>query len=114
MKVKNDTFDLLSLLKVFDVNFVSDADSLKLQGLDGNTPGDVAKAVQVLLLPEFHTYTKVARDRLTNLLRERIADPTEDFESLFERVQLAFDNEVIDRRNFMASLLTEIAAENLR
>ncbi|MBA8735900.1 hypothetical protein [Chromobacterium violaceum] len=108
MKVKKEMFDLLSLLKVFDANFVNDADCVQLQGLDVNSPSGVASAVRALLLPEFHTYTKAAQDRLTNLLRILIADPSENFGALFERVELLFDDEITDRRAFMAALLAEI------
>lgn len=110
MKVKNDMFDLLSLLKVFDVNFMSDADCEQLHGLDVNSHDDVASAVKALLLPELHTYTKSAQDRLINLLHKFIADPSEDFDDLFERVELAFDDEITDRRGFMVTLLAEIGA----
>lgn len=108
MKVKKEMFDLLSLLKVFDANFVSDADCVQLQGLDVNSPSGVAGAVRALLLPEFQTYTKAAQDRLTNLLRMFLADPSESFGTLFERVELVFDDEITDRRAFMAALLAAI------
>jgi len=111
MKVKKDMLDLLSLLKVFDANFVSDADCEQLHGLDVNSPNGVASAVQALLLPEFHTYTKTAQDRRRNLLSMFLADPSEKFCALFEGVELVFDDEITDRRAFMAALLAEIEGE---
>lgn len=111
MKVKKDMLDLLSLLKVFDANFVSDADCEQLEGLDVNSPSGVANAVRALLLPEFHIYTKTARNRQKKLLSMFLADPYEKFDALFEGVELVFDDEITDRRAFMAALLAEIEGE---
>lgn len=108
MKAKQEIFDLLSVLKVFDVNYVSDEDCLKLHGLDVNQPKDVVKAVRTLLLPEFNTYPQRSRQRLIALLRAKILDSSEDFSMLFDRIELAFDNEVIDKCTFMSALLVGI------
>ena len=105
MKARQEVFDLLSLLKVFDANYVSDEDCMVLHGLNVNHPEDLAKAVKELLVPEFHTYPKSAQKRLMDLLHMCISDSSEDFSTLFERVELAFDDEIIDRRAFMSALL---------
>lgn len=57
MKAKQEIFNLLSLLKVFDANYISDEDCLKLHGLDVNHAEDVITAVKALLLPELNTYS---------------------------------------------------------
>lgn len=108
MKAKQEIFDLLSVLKVFDVNYVSHEDCLKLQSLNVNQPEDVVKAVRTLLLPEFNTYPQGSRQRLIALLRAKILDSSEDFSMLFDRIELAFDNEIIDKRVFMSALLIGI------
>ncbi|USA45808.1 hypothetical protein NDN11_13970 [Acinetobacter sp. C26M] len=108
MKAKQEILDLLSLLKVFDANYVSDEDCLKLHGLDVNKPEDVITAVKVLLLPEFHTYSQVSQQRLITLLHATILDSSEDFITLFDRIELAFDNEIIDKRTFISALLAGI------
>ncbi|WP_150561948.1 hypothetical protein [Pandoraea bronchicola] len=69
-----EIFGLLSFLKVFYKNFVSDADCVRLHGLDVNGPKDVASAIRDLIVPEFYAYSKDAQARLTNLLRKFVAD----------------------------------------
>ena len=86
--------DLLSLLKVFDANFIADADCEKLQGLDINNADDVATACAALLKPEFLTYPTLDQRHLVETLRRSLANPEEDFGELFERIALAFDQEV--------------------
>lgn len=105
MKKKFEMSDLLSLLKVFDANFVSDEDCMRLSGLNVNITGDVIRAAEMLLLPEFQSYPRKAQERLTDTLRMSIADENEDFSEIFERIELAFDEEPVDRRAFMAALL---------
>lgn len=78
MKAKQEIFDLLSVLKVFDVNYVSHEDCLKLHGLNVNQTEDVVKAVRTLLLPEFNTYSQGSRQRLIALLSAKILDSSED------------------------------------
>ncbi|ENW92986.1 hypothetical protein [Acinetobacter dispersus] len=111
MKAKQDIFDLLSLLKVFDANYVSDEDCLKLNGLNVNQPDDVITAVRSLLLPEFNTYPQGSQQRLIALLRSTIFESSEDFSALFDRIELAFDNEVVDKRAFMSALLVGIESD---
>ncbi|CAM4433123.1 hypothetical protein F901_00190 [Acinetobacter dispersus] len=108
MKAKQEIFDLLSLLKVFDANYVSDEDCLKLHGLDVNKPEDVITAVNALLLPEFSRYSQSSQQRLITLIHATILDSSEDFIALFDRIELVFDNEIIDKRAFMSVLLTGI------
>lgn len=78
MKAKQEIFDLLNVLKVFDVNYVSHEDCLKLHGLNVNQTEDVVKAVRTLLLPEFNTYSQGSRQRLIALLSAKILDSSED------------------------------------
>ena len=108
MKAEQEICDLLSLLKIFDANYVSTEDCLKLHSLDVNKPENVITAVKALLLPEFNTYPQVSQQRLITLLHATILDSSEDFIALFNRIELAFDNEVIDKRAFMTALLTGI------
>ncbi len=109
MMDKKDTLsDLITLVKVFDVNYITDEDSEKLSGLDANQEDGVGQAVRQLLLPHFNCYTDAAKARLLNSLRSVLADPKEDFIRLFDRVELAFDRPVTNRRNFMQVLLRSI------
>lgn len=108
MKAKQEIFDLLSLIKVFDANYVSDEDCLKLHGLDVNHTEDVITAVKALLLPELNTYSQVAQQRLITLLHATILDPSEDLITLFDGIELAFDDEIIDKRTFISALLAGI------
>ncbi len=108
MKKSKELMSLLSLLKVFDVNFANDEDCMKIQGLDVNNSADVIKAVNTLLLPEYSIYSQDAQDRLLESLRKYTSNPDEDFELLFEEIALVFDDEVIDKRAFMSALLVGI------
>ena len=110
MNQKNEIFDLLSLLKVFDVNYVSDEDCEVLHELDVNNPVDVSKAVNALLISEFRTYLPTAQTRLKNLLHSYLENPKEDFGALFDRVELAFDNTVSDKRAFMIAIRNSLEA----
>ena len=105
--------DFISLLKVFDVNYVTDDDYVKLHGLSGNKSSDVERAVNLLLLPELVTYSDESRSRLVGLLRSAVADPSEDFGFVFDRIELAFEDEVLDKRAFMSALLHGIEVGSL-
>ena len=100
--------DLVTLVKVFDANYVTEEDSTRLIGLDVNQEQGVGEAVSRLLLPEFLSYTGAAQARLLNSLKNALADPKEDFDRLFDRVEFAFDAPVKDRRRFIQALLRSL------
>jgi hypothetical protein len=108
MNSKNEIFDLLSLLKVFDVNYASGEDCDAVHDLDVNNPEDVSKAVNALLTSEFRSYLPTVQARLKELLRSCLDNPAEDFEKLFDRVELVFEDSVTDRRAFLRTLLKEL------
>lgn len=105
---KNILHDLITLVKVFDVNYASDEDVMKLSGLDLNQENGVSEAVRLLLLPEFLGYTKVAQVRLLSSLKNALADPREDFGRLFERIEFVLNEPVRNRRRFMQLLLSSL------
>lgn len=105
MNSKNQIFDLISLLKVFDANFVSEADIAVLSDLDANNPEDILKAVNALLIPEFQSFLPTAQARLKEILRSHLDNSAEDFGILFDRLELAFESPIVDRRAFMGGLL---------
>ena len=107
----NDLLDLIILLKVFDANYVSDEDCTSLQGLDINSQADIDKAVELLLMPEFRTYKPQAQQRLMTILRTAIQEEKEDFSELFGRVNLVFDDEVIERQSFMRMILKSLESK---
>lgn len=111
MSGKNVLSDLVTLVKVFDVNYVTDNDCEKLRGLDVNQERGVSEAVQRLLAPEFHGFTHSVKARLLSSLQESLADPQEDFCRLFDRVELAFDSPIESRRFFMQSLLRALESQ---
>jgi hypothetical protein len=106
MNSKNQIFDLLSLLKVFDINYISEGEADALCNLDANHQEDVLEAVKIFLIPEFQSYLSTSQSRLNDLLRRSLNNPAEDFEELFDRVELAFESPIADRREFMKNLLT--------
>jgi len=108
MNSKNEVLDLLSLIKVFDANYVNSSDCDALLGLDVNKPEDISKAVNALLIPEFLTYSPTVQARLKELLHSLLDNPAEDFERLFDRVEFVFESSVEDNRSFMRSLLKEL------
>lgn len=114
MANKNILHDLVTLVKVFDVNYITDEDVKKLGGLNANHQQGVREAVRLLLLPEFLGYTEVAQARLLNSLKNAVADPREDFGELFDRVEFAFDAPVGDRKYFMQSLLSSLESSEDR
>jgi len=108
MKSRKDTADLVSLLKVFDVNFVNDEDVAQLGGLDVNSEVDVRKAINALLIPEFVRYLPAAQGRMLDSLRAYLCDDAEEFSELFDRIELAFDEPLVDRRGFMSIILNAL------
>lgn len=109
--VKKYSFDdLVSLVKVFDANYVTDEDCEELSGVDVNQEQGVVEVVRRLLLPEFARYTESAQATLLSSLRSAVTDPEEDFSRLFDRVEFAFDAPVKDRKGFMQTLLRSIEA----
>jgi hypothetical protein len=105
--------DLVSLLKVFDANYVSDEDVRKTEGLNINNPLDIRTAVNALLVPEFDTYSQSSKTELIAILRACVADPTQDYGRLFRRISLIFhefEDEPKNRRAFMSSILTSLEA----
>ena len=97
--------DLVTLLKVFDVDFATDDDCEIIGKLNPNHLQDVAKAVRLLLLPTFLSYQDTAQARLLSSLRSTVADPKEEFELLFNRIELAFGEPLADRLGFMREVL---------
>lgn len=104
----NILHDLVTLVKVFDSNFVTDEDCEQLNCLNLDQEHGVRGAVHQLLLPEFFGYTEAAQARLLNSLRKVLADPAENFDDLFERVDFAFDLPEENRRDFMRALLRSL------
>ena len=105
MKSRKEIADLVSLLKVFDVDFVNDEDSAQLSGLDVNSEVDVRKAIKALLIPELVRYSPAAQGQMLDSLRSYMSDDAEDFSALFNRIELAFDESLVDRRCFMSTIL---------
>jgi|APLak6261690937_1056196.scaffolds.fasta_scaffold11167_1 hypothetical protein len=105
MKSRKKITDLVSLLKVFDVNFVNDKDAAQLSGLDVNSEVDIRKAINALLIPEFFLYLVTAQGRMLDSLRAYLSDDAEDFSALFDQIELAFDEPLVDRRRFMTTIL---------
>jgi len=108
MNSKNQIFDLISLIKVFDANSVSDKDIDVLREVDVNNQDQLLKAIDKLLIPEFRSFLPSAQTRLTTLLRSHLENFSEDFEILFDRVELIFKTSIIDRRAFMQCVLQGI------
>lgn len=104
----------MTLVKVFDANYITDEDAKKLGGLDANHQEGVGEAVRLLLLPEFLGYTEVAQTRLLDSLKKALSDPREDFVDLFDGAEFAFDAPVGDRKYFMQPLLSSLESSESR
>ncbi|WP_133858911.1 hypothetical protein [Comamonas sp. JUb58] len=109
MKSRKKIAYLVSLLKVFDVNFVNEEDYAKISGLNVNGEVDVRKAIHALMIPEFAYYSPVAQKRMLGSLRAYLSDDVEDFSELFDRIELIFDEYLLDRRRFMSIIQDEWA-----
>jgi hypothetical protein len=105
MKFRDEKNYLISLTKVFDVEFVSASEDDVLVWLDPNVDKDVEVAVHKVLLPVFSHYDPKNLTNLKELLAKVLTDPNENFDFIFCRQQFVFDTEVRDRRAFMTSLL---------
>lgn len=101
--------DLVSLLKVFDVNFANEEDYAKISGLDVNSEVDVRKAIHALMIPEVAYYSPIGQKWMLESLQAYLSDDVEDFSELFDRIELIFDESLLDRRRFMSIIQDELA-----
>jgi hypothetical protein len=108
MKHKKEITDLVSLLKSFDVNYVNDTDYIQLNGLNVNEAPNRCRAIDALLIPEFLSYLPEAKMRMFKSLRVCLSDDAEDFAVLFARIELAFDDALVDKRGFMLSIFERL------
>jgi hypothetical protein len=104
--------DLVSFLKVFDVNYASDTDCREVSGLDVNHPADVAKAVRLLLVPQLRLYSPAELRHVMKLLNERV-DGAGTADDVVARIGLVFDGEVVDHRAFLRAVRDALAVEHL-
>ena len=109
MKSRKKMTDLISLLKVFDVNFANEEDCAKISGLDVNSEVDVRKAIHALMIPEFAYYSPIEQKWILESLQVYLSDDAEDFSELFHRIELIFDEPLLDRRRFMSIIQDELA-----
>jgi hypothetical protein len=109
-KRNNEVSDLMSLLKVFHVNYATDEIYQKLDGLNPNDSNDVATAVNLVLIPDIANYPISSRARLLAILQRALANSAEDFSELFEELGSVFGDEIIDPRSFMLALFNTLVA----
>jgi hypothetical protein len=103
--------DLICLVKFFDVDYVIDADQELLSRVDPNEQRGIIEVVRCLMVPEFRTYTANAQERILQSLRAAVQDPQEDFRRVFDRIELAFDKPVNDKKVFMAGILCALESD---
>lgn len=108
MKYRKEITDLVSLLKVFDINFVNSQDCNQLSGLDVNSDVDVQRVINNLLMPEFANYLPESQKKILEGLHSYLSDEAENFSRLFDRIELAFDGALIDHRHFMSMIFNEL------
>ena len=98
MKKRDEIFNLISVVKVFDIDYITDEDCNRISGLNGDNPVDASRAIKMLALEEFSTYLPYERLKLVEILRKCLADENEDFSRLFSEIEMAFDDEVENKR----------------
>ena len=108
MKKRDEIYRLASIVKYFDVNFISNEDCNKIADLDGNFSDGASCAIRLLVVDGFSRYLPHVRVELINLLKKCLADEKEDFSRLFSEIEMAFQTEVENKRHFMQVLLKEL------
>ena len=108
MSKKKDVHNITLILKVFDFNYISNENCEKLSGLNPNNSEDIVKAVDLLVLKEFLIYPADVREELLGSLKKMLLNDNEYFVDVFDEIEMAFDDEVENKRNFMQVLLKEL------
>lgn len=108
MASENELMYLLTILKVFDVNFVVDEDYDKVEGLNPNNPSDVVLAVEALVMPEFESFSPATKQKLLAILCNGLKDQTETFKEVFEQIEPIFETELFNTRSFIVALLSTL------
>lgn len=106
----NEILELVILLKVFDLRFLDDEECEMLGDFDPNNFDEVVVASERLLIPEFETFSLEAKNKLISLLLmlDEISD--KDLDALFSKVDMAFQNELKNKRQFLLAIRNTLTA----
>ena len=107
MHQKTEISYLVSLLKVFDLDYVNMVDEFQISGLDVNNSDDVRTAVCRLMAPEFLTYPPEVKKRLLTSLQMVVGDERR-LSELFDRISLAFKDALVDKQRFLMTIQDEL------
>ncbi len=100
---------LVSLLKVFDVNFINEPEQRELDGLNVNSAEDVRIATRKLVLPSLNNYTLGAQQTIVKALQASVTKTEDQLRHLFNgRIGLAFDQDLTSRRAFLEAVKFEV------
>ncbi|CAN7219617.1 MULTISPECIES: hypothetical protein [Pseudomonas] len=96
---------LRGLLFLFDIDNVdSDEREEVIVSKDVNNEGELAELFDILMRPEFVSYSASDREWYIDTLTYYLG-VGESFDSIFDKITTYFDDEVEDRRKFMQVLL---------
>lgn len=97
--------DIRSLLFVFDIENTNDEVREEIiASKNVNDEKELIELFDVLMRPEFLLYKEKEQEFLINTIAHFL-DKNDPFDRVFERMTTYFDDEVVDRKKFMAVLL---------
>ncbi|WP_323637293.1 hypothetical protein [Pectobacterium polaris] len=102
--MKGNIFILISLLKVFDANYVVDSEISLLSGLDVNNSQDLKKACDLFLKDEYLSFSDQERCEFMSTIDYFLEDKACDFECLLGELSLVFDNDVLNNRELIYNI----------
>ena len=104
---------LVSWLKFFDIDYLDNSVCNRLSELDINSPAECAEAIQLAVSPEFESLNEISRASMLQVLNGALTASDKELTPLFERVSMPFQNEILDRRQFLHSIWDAIGAKSM-
>ncbi|WP_077048350.1 hypothetical protein [Pseudomonas sp. KK4] len=99
-------WSIRGLLFVFDIENTHDLEREEIiVSKDVNDEGELCELFDVLLCPEFFNYSEEERVRLIETL-SFFLNKGDNFDGVFNKMDTYFDEDIKDRRQFMAVLLS--------
>lgn len=89
--------DLVSWLKYFDDNYLSDEDADLISELDINDSSEQRKIIEVLIKPEFQAMDKLNKQSFYKILEIAVTADESKLNKVFELMSFGYVGEVSDK-----------------
>jgi len=99
-----DTQKLISWLKHLDIEYLDDSAAVELSKFDINDPRQQREVIGLAIVPEFEALNEKSRDSLKNILSDCKKCTDAELESVFSRVGMPFNEQLIGRQLFLCAI----------